>query len=601
MTKKPIKKKTKKKQTKTVKKPTKPKARTTKKGPVKHSKKKPKKDDLIMSVKKETIKKSLGFGLVFAVILLIALSTKNQESVKLEFYVMSQCPYGTQVEDGIKPVLDEMGDAIDLSINFIAQDLGGGNFKSLHGEPEVKGNIVQLCAMKYAPKKYMDMVVCMNENYREIPDNWNVCAHGAGINTNAIERCYNGDEGKELLSASILKANAAGASASPTMFLEGEPYSGGRDALSFKRVICARIPSHSACKDIPICTQDADCPQKEGMIPKCLNPNEKNAECSYVDPVEVDMYVVNDKTCTSCDTSRIIGISKQLFPGAVVHEVEVSSEQGQELVDKMGLVYVPAYIFDSELIETNTWENQPNVRGAFETVDGLFRIKDSSTGANHFVDEELRAKFLAERGIVLNDNRPQVDFFVMSYCPYGNQAEEALSPVYDLLGDKADFNPRFVIYSNYQGGSPQYCVADGKYCSMHGIQELNQNVREDCAFQLFGAGAFFEFSTAMNKKCNSNNADTCWTAVAEDLDLNVQKISECEKNDGLSYVADEYKMTELFGVTGSPTVFVDGVRLPGGTNTDGYKKAVCDAFDEAPKECLTVLENTQEQVPSGQC
>jgi hypothetical protein len=34
--------------------------------------------------------------------------TTTSEKVKLEFYVMSQCPYGTQVEDAVKPALDSL-------------------------------------------------------------------------------------------------------------------------------------------------------------------------------------------------------------------------------------------------------------------------------------------------------------------------------------------------------------------------------------------------------------------------------------------------------------------------------------------------------------
>ena len=51
---------------------------------------------------------------------------------KLEFYVMSKCPFGTQVEKGIKPVIDEIGDYIDFHLEFIANE-AGGKFTALHG------------------------------------------------------------------------------------------------------------------------------------------------------------------------------------------------------------------------------------------------------------------------------------------------------------------------------------------------------------------------------------------------------------------------------------------------------------------------------------
>ena len=43
----------------------------------------------------------------------------DSDSVELQFYVMSQCPYGLQVENGIAPVLEKLGDAVDFKLDFI--------------------------------------------------------------------------------------------------------------------------------------------------------------------------------------------------------------------------------------------------------------------------------------------------------------------------------------------------------------------------------------------------------------------------------------------------------------------------------------------------
>ena len=43
-------------------------------------------------------------------------------------------------------------------------------------------------------------------------------------------------------------------------------------------------------------------------------------------------------------------------------------------------------------------------------------------------------------------DKPVVELFVMSYCPYGTQAEKGILPVLALLGDKIDFKLRMVHY-----------------------------------------------------------------------------------------------------------------------------------------------------------
>jgi protein-disulfide isomerase len=521
-------------------------------------------------------------------------------TVKLEFYVMSQCPYGLQVENAIAPVLEKLGGSVDFHLDFIAKDLGSGNFQSLHGQPEVEGNIVQLCAMKHNPDKYMEMVVCMNEDASAIPGNWEKCAKDTELNVENIKTCFEGDEGKELLSESIKKSNAANAGGSPTIFVNGEPYQGARDSLSFQRVLCTNLEGHPECEDLPECGADFDCTAVEDKIGICENPNEENAKCTYIDPVKVKLIVLNDENCDSCDSAPVVQNLVQIFPGVDIEYVDISDDEGKDLIDDFGITLVPAYILDSKLTETYSWKNNQRLRPIFEQKNDWYKIFDEATGASHFVSEELRQAFYKSIGVTLGDNKPQIDFFVMSYCPYGNQAEEAIKPLFQLLEVKADFNPHYVIYSNYRGGGPNYCLDDeNKYCSMHGVQEMNQGIRELCVDKHLGIEAYFDFVLAMNKECSSSNADSCWEAVAEDLGLDVEKIKDCEQNEALSLAKKDKELGDTLGVSGSPTVFIDGEKFGGERSPEGYKQALCAAFDSAPSECSTVLEGTATTASGG--
>ncbi|RMF54588.1 hypothetical protein D6745_04765 [Candidatus Woesearchaeota archaeon] len=523
-------------------------------------------------------------------------------TAKLDFYVMSQCPYGTQVEDAIAPVLDKFGDAVDFSLNFIANENPDGTFSSLHGEAEVKGDIVQLCAMKYNPDKYMDLITCMNKNARSIPSNWESCAEENGLDVESIRKCYEGDEGKELLSESIRKSNAIQARGSPTMYLNGQPYNSGRDSLSFTRAICNVLGDHPECENLPACGSDADCTAQPDKIGKCENPNQENAKCVYTDPVKFTMTVLNDEKCTSCSTAQIEATTKQLFKGVSIRHVDISSDEGKALVEKYNIVFLPAFIFDEEVTETAQWNSNPRLASAFEKVGDKYKLKDEATGASHYADEEKQKEFLESIGVKTGDNKPQIDFFVMSYCPYGNQAEEAIKPVYELLKGKADFKPHYVIYSNYRGGGPQYCFDDeSKYCSMHGIVELHQDIREFCVYRHMGEAEWFEFATKMNKECNSQNADTCWEGVADSLGLDKDVINDCFANEALDILQNEFELNKAYGVSGSPTIFIDGQKYGGSRTPEGFKSGLCNAFEDAPEECNEALEGAQQQasVPTG--
>jgi hypothetical protein len=250
------------------------------------------------------------------------------------------------------------------------------------------------------------------------------------------------------------------------------------------------------------------------------------------------------------------------------------------------LTYAPSYVFDAGIEQSYAWNNNARLVSAFKKSGTGYVLLDEASGSTYVLDPAKRREIEEKTGIEKGDNKPQIDFYVMSYCPYGNMAEEGIEPVYQLLKDKADFNPHYVIYSNYGGGGPSYCIdADSKYCSMHGVQEMNQDIRELCVHKHMGDSAYFRFVLAMNDKCSASNADTCWEAVAKSLNLDTAKIKSCEEDEGESIAASELELNKLLRVQGSPTVFVEGQPYSGGRAAADYAASLCAAFETAPDEC----------------
>ncbi|MBR9676794.1 hypothetical protein GOV04_01520 [Candidatus Woesearchaeota archaeon] len=560
------------------------KKKTTKKTVKKTIKKRPVKkktvaDQLLSKV--NTHKQPLALILIIAIVGVSALyilsdkPTTSSNVVDVEFFIMSQCPYGTQVENAFAPVLEEFGSSINFNLGFIGKVNDDGSLQSLHGQKEIDGNRIQACAQELQPEKLMDLVLCMNENAGTIPDNWQSCAKRENLDEKALQECYAGTQGQNLILDAFTQSVERQVTGSPTMYFNGVLYGGARDTAAFKLEICNQLNfKHSKCDSI----------QK---------------------PVEVELTILNSEDCTSCNPAQVVGASKQFFPGVTLKEVDASTKEGKALIEKYDLKLAPAYIFDSTITQTATWKSNEQLKNAFVDLgDGNYRIMDQSTGASYYLDDTERLKAFERLGITLGDNKPQIDFYVMSYCPYGNTAEEAISQVFHKFEGLAEFTPHYVIYSNYQGGGPKYCLdADSKYCSMHGITELNQNLREMCVLQEYDVGRWFQFAIAMNSKCNYENADTCWEPVATDLGLDTQTITDCFDTNAEAFAANELALNNLFGVSGSPTVFIDGTLFSGQRTADGYQKALCEAFDEKPSICDTPLgdPSVKQIVPSGAC
>lgn len=174
--------------------------------------------------------------------------------------------------------------------------------------------------------------------------------------------------------------------------------------------------------------------------------------------------------------------------------------------------------------------------------------------------------------------KPEVNLFVMSFCPYGNQAEDIMKPVVDLLGDKFNFNIRYIVSKDN----------NGNFISLHGEQELSQDVREICVFK-YQKEKFWDFVDGINKKCNSSNADSCWEGVATGLGVDVQKIKNCQKSEANSLLEQELKAVQDYGATGSPQLFVNGVEYKKERTSEAYKKAICSGFSSPPSECERAL------------
>ncbi|MEI8067739.1 MAG: hypothetical protein WCG91_02165 [Candidatus Shapirobacteria bacterium] len=241
---------------------------------------------------------------------------------------------------------------------------------------------------------------------------------------------------------------------------------------------------------------------------------------------------------------------------------------------------------------------------------GSMLIKTSSTKTTTATAKDTFA--------VDKTNKPEFDFFVMSFCPYGNQMEDTLRPVFDLLGSKANITPRY-IFEKISGDLATYCktrytipydpnkcadyvaqsqgqlkdVADCKqqiatmvtqavagektcndeksylkignnlYTSLHGRIEANQDVREICAFNLNDdKKAWWNFVDNVNKACTSTNADTCWEEQAKKAGLDTNKITECFNKDAASLIDKEIALTDKYKIQGSPSLMINGKNFP---------------------------------------
>jgi len=240
--------------------------------------------------------------------------------------------------------------------------------------------------------------------------------------------------------------------------------------------------------------------------------------------------------------------------------------------------------------------------------------------------------------------KPEIKFFVMSFCPYGNQAEAGLKPVAELLKDKVSWQPVYIVadkkkscedgcinsvydeakcqqlvdakrvpdlatckqyfpYNDEDTCLKEKCVdlKEGEFTSLHGDIEMKQDVRELCAWKLGDEQKWWNFVEKVNTNCNAQDADSCWEQQAKDAKLDAEKIKKCEQEQAKDLLTEQLKLTEQYSVAGSPTIVINETTYNGGRQPEDYKKALCVSFEKEPRECSKVLSETTQAPAAGNC
>ncbi|MEM5812666.1 MAG: DsbA family protein [Candidatus Aenigmatarchaeota archaeon] len=198
-------------------------------------------------------------------------------------------------------------------------------------------------------------------------------------------------------------------------------------------------------------------------------------------------------------------------------------------------------------------------------------------------------------------DKPNVKMFVMSYCPFGEQAENGLGPALEAIGlDNVEFEPHFVIYSNYAGGGSNYCFDnESKYCSMHGINELREDIRQMVIWK-YWPEKWWAYVNKVNAETSTSNIEDKWKDIANSVGLNATEIQDKFDKEAMELLKAELELNEKMGVRGSPTIFINGVQYKGSRSADAFKTGICNAFTNPPSGCGQTL-NTTASTTSGSC
>ncbi len=153
--------------------------------------------------------------------------------------------------------------------------------------------------------------------------------------------------------------------------------------------------------------------------------------------------------------------------------------------------------------------------------------------------------------------KPEIELFVMSYCPYGVQAEQELLPFFETYGDTIDFKLRFII--GKEEASKEKTSEQAAFTSLHGEPELIENKRQMVIAELY-PDKLFDYLL-----CRADHLQEAWVNCAKDVGLDVERIARAVESEKVALeLIKEIQRTEELNIKGSPTLVIDGRIIDGG-------------------------------------
>jgi hypothetical protein len=458
----------------------------------------------------------------------------NPGAVRVDLFVMSQCPYGVQAEAGFEEVVTKLGADLDLRVEFVGDIDPSGELKSMHGAKEVFGDLLQACAQKHT-SKWFEFIKCQNQDWKNIDTGWEACAKKVGVPADKIGACAKGPEGKELLTASFKRAEEKGATGSPTIFIAGKEYAGGRKPTDFMRAICGAYTGDrpAACNDVP-------------------------------ELVKVNVTLLSDKRCAECETD---GIARQIsgtIGAPVIKNLDYGDPEGKKLFDAIQPAKLPAVIFDKSL--DGDQDASQNLANALE-ARGDHKIASIGKWNPRCADDKGCELDECKSTLACKKEEPnKLEVFVMSQCPFGVKGLDAMKEVlanFDKAGTKIDFQVHYIGNGTASEG----------FKALHGQPEVDENIRHLCAINHYAKDRkYLDYIFCRNKDYKSN----AWEPCTGSNGIDTAVIKKCfEGKEGKELLEKSFAFSNSLDIGGSPTWIANGKFKFSGIDAETIKTNFC--------------------------
>lgn len=275
---------------------------------------------------------------------------------------------------------------------------------------------------------------------------------------------------------------------------------------------------------------------------------------AYEDP-KVEVQVITDSTCgDACDPSQAIVWMRRALPTLEAVRVDYNDEAGKALVEKAGVVSLPAFVFSKEVDGTDFYAQAEPLFA--KNDDGSYLLDTNQLGipAGKFLSLPTIGDQDVQKGP--QDAKVTIVEFSDFQCPYCKAFQPILNQALDQYKDKVRFSYKHMPLPFHP-------------------QAENAALAAECANE---QGKFFAYSDALFAKQDEwgkTQGTQKFKEYAQKMSLKSAQFNQClDDKKYLDKVTADAEEAKRFGVNGTPGTFVNGQFINGLTTLDQIKKAI---------------------------
>lgn len=206
--------------------------------------------------------------------------------------------------------------------------------------------------------------------------------------------------------------------------------------------------------------------------------------------------------------------------------------------------------------------------------------------------------------------KPTVELYLQSFEKNNQIIFKNLSKAQAFFEGKIDFTPHYIFTKTTQPEKPENCLETPEtyFCAKESKEQLNENVREICAWNLTPEkNRWWNFVISVDKNCPPTEVDQCWQEEAKKYGLVVNQIQNCFSTQAVEILNSEINHLQSENINFTPTLLINDSQLPLNLKTDEtktvvkigekyfqpsqintsdyYIAAVCSTFKDTPNIC----------------